>query len=369
MASRIERFKRDEHGAVLEPGAADDARRAAELLAAEEGDELDGWEIVGLFCWMRRDALPEQEQDARDEAFEGAVRGYLRLFLAGRDVPEGLRPGVAEAALDAMTELAQRVAATLDSALIDQYVLLGRRLLDIVPADSPWRPAYQFLAGSALIMRFQRAGAAADFDAGIADIDQAIAGTPTGDALYPAMLASHGDALRTRFEHAGDPADLDRAIDEGRRAVTLMPPGHPERARVEGVLVGFGLLQRFQMYGGQGTRDLDAAIDVLARAAAAPQAAPDVRAASEAHLSDAWRSRYEALGDPADLDRAIARARAGAARVPAGHQVWVVCRYQLGAAQIRLAERTGIPRRLRHGGGHAQQVRRTPSWLATPPLP
>ena len=205
VASRVERFKRDEHGAVLEPGAADDARRAAELLAAEEGDELDGWEIVGLFCWMRRDALPEQEQDARDEAFEGAVRGYLRLFLAGRDVPEGLRPGVAEAALDAMTELAQRVTATLDSALIDQYVLLGRRLLDIVPSDSPWRPAYQLLAGSALIMRFQRAGAAADFDAGIADIDQAITGTPTGDAFYPAMLASHGDALRTRFEHAGDP--------------------------------------------------------------------------------------------------------------------------------------------------------------------
>ena len=121
-----------------------------------------------------------------------------------------------------------------------------------------------------------------------------------------------------------------------------MPPGHPERARVEGVLVGFGLLQRFQMFGGQGTTDLDAAIDVLTRAAGAPPAAPDVRAASEANLCDAWRSRYEALGDPADLDRAIALARAGAARVPAGHQIWVVCMYQLGAAQIRLAERTGI---------------------------
>ena len=146
-----------------------------------------------------------------------------------------------------------------------------------------------------------------------------------------------------------------------------MPPGHPERARFEGVLVGFGLLQRFQMFGGQGTRDLDAAIDVLTRAAGAPQAAPDVRAASEAHLCDAWRSRYEALGDPADLDRAIARARAGAARCPPVTRSGSYARTSL--ASRRSGWRSGrASRRLRHGGGHARRAADA-SRLATPPLP
>jgi hypothetical protein len=341
VATRVERYKRGGRDAVLEPGAAGDARRLAELLAAEQGDDLNAWETVGFFFWMRLLALPDEAHDDREEAYASAVAGYLPVFLSGQDVPEGMRSAMPQAALDALSELAHQAAATLDSALIDRYALLGRRTVDLVPPDSPWRPAFQLLAGSALIMRFHRAGDPADLDAGLADMEGAIAGTPTGDHFYPVMLAAHGEALRVRFEYTANPADLDRAIDEGQRAAALMPPGQPERARCEAAVVGFGLLQRFQLYGGPDTGDLDAAVDVLTGAAGASQAVPDVQAACAAYLCDALRSRYEALGDPADLDRAIAHARAGAARVPAGHQVWVTCQYQLGTALSRVAERTG----------------------------
>jgi hypothetical protein len=155
VSARVDRFEADDRSPVLEPGAADDARQLSELLTAEGRDDLDAWDTLGLFWYMRLLSLPAEAEAERDEAVNGAVRGYLPLFLAGREVPQRLLAAVAEEALGVAVELVEQVEATLDRGLSEQLVALTQRILDATPADDEDRPVYQYLLGSA---RFGRSG-------------------------------------------------------------------------------------------------------------------------------------------------------------------------------------------------------------------
>lgn len=228
--SRLERV--DDTGdfsSVKEPQALVEAQRLAELLrAAPDDDDLTAWGMLGWLHWFRHSALPEGDDRADLVA---AVEAFTPCFLAGDDgLPEPLLPLLAGNAAPRAAALFQYALSSTDPDVLTAVVDMWRRIAPAIPADHPVRPMYLFNLGTALQVRFGRAGNEADLVEAITVGREALKALPADHSDRARYLSTLGNALRVRFERREDMADLDEAVDLLQAAVEASPTDHPDRA-------------------------------------------------------------------------------------------------------------------------------------------
>ncbi|MBO3741842.1 hypothetical protein [Actinoplanes flavus] len=114
----------------------------------------------------------------------------------------------------------------LDLARLDAVVHDLREVLRSLPPGSARREGTLTTLGLVLMRCFEHSGMRKDIDAAVTAFDAA--------ARLGEQVGSHlglGLALMARHRASGDPGDLDTAIAAGRRAVAMLPDGHPERTQ------------------------------------------------------------------------------------------------------------------------------------------
>ena len=112
--------------------------------------------------------------------------------------------------------------------LLNAAIELFRDAVTGTPSDHPDRPAYLYILGGALRVRFERTGQLADLDEAITVGRDAVAATPPGHPDRPLYLSDLSATLRARFERAGQQADLDEAITTAR-TLSLIHISEPTR--------------------------------------------------------------------------------------------------------------------------------------------
>ncbi|KAG9118856.1 hypothetical protein FRC07_006427 [Ceratobasidium sp. 392] len=112
--------------------------------------------------------------------------------------------------------------------------------------------------GIAQYTRYERLGHLTDLDASIASQRKAMTLLPAGHPNKSTYLQNLGNSYETRYYHLGRLEDLDRAIDHFNQVLSLTPEGSPDRP------TRFTLLARAYIYHWERSRapgDLDLAIN------------------------------------------------------------------------------------------------------------
>ncbi|MGW0556521.1 CHAT domain-containing protein [Streptomyces sp. NPDC002926] len=314
VQARLERVSAvQELSPVLEPGAVAELHRLTEILRENDGD-LQARYVLGWLHWYRFQALPEG-QDSHD--LVAAVDMFTPCFLARvEDMPEPLRPILAEQSFPAAVNLLQQALDSADQELISANVDLWRHLLAAVPTDHSDRAACLCNLGIALRGRFERMGEQEDLDAAIEVEQAALDAIPANHPDRAACLCNLGSALQTRFGRTGGQEDLDAAVEVGQAALEAIPTNHPSRAMYLSNL-GNALRVRFGCKGRQ--EDLDAAVEVGQAAVDATAPNHPERAMYLSNLGNALQIRSECTGGQADLDAAIAIFEAARDATPPNH--------------------------------------------------
>ncbi|MGW4703806.1 hypothetical protein ACWEP1_26155, partial [Streptomyces sp. NPDC004285] len=167
------------------------------------------------------------------------------------------------------------------------------------PVDSPDHGRLLQGLGTALLTRYECTGRPQDIDTAVERLSEAVAHEPGGGAEQGRRLARLAWALRLRYGRTEERADLEAAGGYAYTAFTTTPstdPAHPDRACDLG---GF-MLDHHRRTGDP--EFLKTGIGLLEQAAAAGTN----RTVALHHLGAALHRRYDAHGQPADLDRAVA---------------------------------------------------------------
>ena len=176
-------------------------------------------------------------------------------------------------------------------------------LVDRAPERIPDQVVGSFVsAGLEALDEYKSSGRPELLETAVSTFRDAVTVIPPGHPDRAVTLSNLGAALFTRFEQTGDFADLDAAITVGRGAVTATPEDHPNGPRYLSNL-GNSLRTRYERVGD--VADLDAAIDVGRDAVTATPAGHPDCAGMLSGLGASLNGRYEAAGDVADLDAAI----------------------------------------------------------------
>ena len=334
-------FRNPDPRAVLAPAALDAARRLAEMLSADEGPDLDVLALLGRFHWLRWNAGTDGADDTEDDDLDNAVRAYLPVFLAGRDVPARLRELVAVSVLDnAVEDMFGRVLLSGDIDLLHDALDLWRRISDSLPEDHPEQGTCRGIIGMGLRAEFSLVGRRAAIDESITYLQEAMKTALADGPLRPAFQAALSESLRGRFLLSGDQADLGRAIEEALGAIERCA-GAPDADALHGTL-GMALLDQFELSGA--TADLEAAIMSLSRATTSDVVTGLFRGLFLSQLSRALRLKSEVSGDTTLLDRAVSLGTEAVGLIPAGFPDQIAAVTELGVALMGKADR---------GGGHA----------------
>ncbi|GAA4609908.1 tetratricopeptide (TPR) repeat protein [Actinoplanes octamycinicus] len=120
---------------------------------------------------------------------------------------------------------------------------------------------------------------------------------------HAAALLQLAMALHDRYEDHGDPADLHEAIGTAEQALTLIPPGHPDRG---GYLTVLGHALRTGVAIAPDEDRRDRAITLLTEAHRVLPGRHEMQVLIGDDLAMLLSGRFRSAGDPADLDRAIA---------------------------------------------------------------
>ncbi|QKV90796.1 CHAT domain-containing protein [Streptomyces sp. NA02950] len=200
---------------------------------------------------------------------------------------------------------------------LDEAVSFARRAVRAEPATGVHQLACLTDAGNALLLRYERDGAHADLEESIALGREAVALTVTHPTVRPPFLINLMNRLTLRYQRGGPDADIEEALVLGREAIDLAPLHHPERPGYLAHLVNTLALR--SLHSGR-TTFLDEAVTRSREAAeATPSSAPpEVRGACLTTFCQALRSRFEQVGELADLDEAIAVGRDSLPLLPTG---------------------------------------------------
>ncbi|KZP27700.1 hypothetical protein FIBSPDRAFT_1040008 [Athelia psychrophila] len=145
----------------------------------------------------------------------------------------------------------------------------------------------------------------------------AVALTPDGHPNKPAYISNLRNGYVTRFERLGDLADLENAIASYQQALaialrmatpTSQPISQTSATAISGALNGSGisLISRIRL------RAIEQAV------ALTPDGHPN-KPAYLSNLGSGYRTRFERLGDLADLENSIASHQQAGALTPDGH--------------------------------------------------
>lgn len=227
---------------------------------------------------------------------------------------------------------------------LDAAISAWRGALAAAPANASGRPGLLSQLGLALRDRFARTGRLADLDDAVTAGRDSVAAA-SDDLRYPTYLANLSATLRVRYEHTGRDGDLDEAVTTGRTAVSAAGRDHPEYFTCRGTL-GLALQERSMARGD--TDDLEEAISAFADGVAAVSPDAPNHPVYQHNLGRGLLALFQRTGRAADVDGAVAAARAAIATTPddpkpAGYLA------QLGAALVARFERTGEMENLDEG--------------------
>ncbi|MGW0781256.1 CHAT domain-containing protein [Streptomyces sp. NPDC002913] len=192
---------------------------------------------------------------------------------------------------------------TMDLAVLGDAIARLTELTRVLPrGDAYHRAALVNLTG-ALADRYGFLAEPADLQGAHDAAKEALASRPH-DAMLLGILCS---LLHDMYRRTSDQAALDEAVETGERAVDYAPVSAPYRCAALANL-GTARLSRHRLHAGGeqgGLADLEAAIVLLRQATELlpPDTAEHISV--RATLASAWRDRFTARGDLADLDRAI----------------------------------------------------------------
>ncbi|MEV6341349.1 CHAT domain-containing protein [Nocardia vinacea] len=178
-------------------------------------------------------------------------------------------------------------------------------------------------------------GDASRLDPAISDIESALAlaDTPDQRSQFYSVLSQ----LRLwRAKIAGSRSDVDKAITASMRLLDSMDNDAPDRDELAQA-IGGALMDLYQLTHAQ--RDLDRAIEICRRSLADGEMAH--RAGLLERLAAALIERYDHSGALADIEEAIAVARARAAAMSTEHPSRGNAMYALGAVLARYSLLTG----------------------------
>ncbi|MFC4049869.1 hypothetical protein ACFOY4_09265 [Actinomadura syzygii] len=372
------------HGDPRDLAAAIDALREAVAVEPEGTDERSGY-LANLGLHLRARSRLYGDETILDEAIDHgrrSVRGgdgsrwrpmrlanlaqslYLRHQRTGDPAALDEAVGIARSAAGSVNterEFGARIQETLAEILftrferhgdlpdLDGAIAARRAALDAVPPDHFERPLYSRNLGYLYLRRYQAAGSADDVYTALALAAAGIAGVadvegPDSSALdllaelsrvaqqevldddaehetrrlrAAFLLAAHeyGDwaslplpdaasgfaqLLLTRYQAGFDPALLDEAVDRLHTALAQAPDNSCSST------LALALCLRFDARGD--VADLDEALAHVPPAGAPPSAGPSASALTS--RGQVLLRRFSVTGDPADVDEAIAAYRA-----------------------------------------------------------
>jgi len=245
-------------------------------------------EAVELLAGLVRIEATEVEE--RDESVIARLRPALLLCAHGH--PHFTAAGLDQAAVLATLGMYQHRQYTEngDSRLVDEAVRYLRNALELTPEDHPRRGGYETSLFSVLTDRF-------DLTGNIAELDEII-DKAHDDGTDPARLNTRGMALLRRYRVTRNRGDLDESIRALRLALTL---DQDERFPVSWTRshLGSAFRERFEAYGDEA--DLREA-EVHCRKALALN--PE-DTGIESNLAGVLRRKFDQTGDVRFLDEAI----------------------------------------------------------------
>jgi tetratricopeptide (TPR) repeat protein len=280
-------------------------RRAALAItdpdAPDYGEHLDA--LADLTWWRYRRS--------------GELRHLDELIEARRSRVAGVEGG--DALVSALLDLVKAVDLRIQSSTdrftdLDEAVEALRTGLEALPEDHPERVTLQANLASARLLRFEITGNLADLvDANQLARDARAAVSGDDDRRLP-ILQVLGRVLRAWFDRRPRPEYLQEAVAVMRDALALTPAGHPKRAEV---LIGLALSYGDLYDHGNDPKVLDAEIDTYREVIDATATDDPMRANRLGSLGMALRQRFERTRSGADLEEAVAVARAAVADAPA----------------------------------------------------
>ncbi|MDG6106941.1 CHAT domain-containing protein [Dactylosporangium aurantiacum] len=232
--------------------------------------------------------------------------------------------------------LMRRFEASGDRAELAHAVRVARQVLAECGEADPDRGAY--LSNLAVLLRM-RYLAVSDHDAlleAIAALTEALRLMAADDRDRGALHANLAMTLRLSYERSGAVDTLEAAVGHARAGLTACDPRHPQRAAIQTTLAALlrALAER--------THDAATCEEGLNHARSAVALDPGHRPALVA-ASALCRLRYGHTGDEADLDDAVAFARAAAEGVDHLDTSFVALHSELSTALFARYERFGDP--------------------------
>ncbi|MFD1545080.1 hypothetical protein [Nonomuraea guangzhouensis] len=287
--ARLERYRLGADEADLRH-AVDTARRAAKNA---------GERIVRAMC-LGHLALCEQElylASGTRSLLDRAIRRYERALAMAGTSPV-VRPMLLT---EYGTALQDRFAEDQDLADADCAITLAREAAQ-AQACRPDLACHWVNHGTALMTRYESTGDPADLDEALRRWNEAMDMLPAGSPYRPAFHDRLAYGFLTRWEHGhGTEADVELAVSHGRPAVRE-GASRPEALVYRNHLTQ-ALSHRWRI--GRAPADLDEAVTVVAGAVEAPGNAQALLPDLLANLAHTLLNRYEALGDPEDIEAAL----------------------------------------------------------------
>ena len=175
-----------------------------------------------------------------------------------------------------------------------------------VGSDWPGRPTLLKALADVLHQRYLREGRVGDINQARALLREAVTLTPPDAAERPLRLVSLGVVSRTRFLNLGEIADLETAIDSLRSAATALYERDPSRVLALTSLAT-ALIDRHGLSGPYepDSADLDDAVEAAETAAREGSANPLRKFVLLTNLGQAVDARALAAGAAADYERSV----------------------------------------------------------------
>ncbi|MCW2914232.1 MAG: hypothetical protein JWN52_2300 [Actinomycetia bacterium] len=246
------------------------------------------------------------------------------------EVPAGDPGGRAVLLVELADRYRHRFAERQSRDFLERAVSLSREAVQICPRSDPRRAVCVLAHFRNLLARHTLDGDPADLDGVIDYLREYLAlGAITDPAVQARHLADLASYLLGRFEETRRRDDLDQAYEVSTRAVRIAPEGSPVAYLARAVL---GLVTLNRSDAGMPDADLDSAVGLLLEGSGLPESDENHPTVLN-NLSIALVSRYYAGGSVADLDEAVAAARAAWDSTPSTQWMRVHASYRaLGTA-------------------------------------
>ncbi|TDB84046.1 tetratricopeptide repeat protein [Actinomadura sp. KC216] len=318
MSARLERFNSsgDQRHLQGDKALAEVTALLQEVAAAKGAPE--GFSSDAVF--LARDFYQLRGELGQSESESQFLRNALSLHQVAatfppQDLPAAIRallagswePLRSSGPADAVVEAIRLSQADIGSTDLDSHISELAGLLQLIsPLYWDWC-VFATQLGLAYRERFRRNSAREDIDAAV---ETSVSAALLADhhPSYVEILMNAGLALLQRHEAVAEIGDLEQALTANQNALAVCPPDHPKYAELNSYIAT--CLGRLYDRNGQ--------VELLAdslphwREAAENAEDPDEVVFNWRGYSMTAQNRFNAAGDPADLDRAVMAALRGA---------------------------------------------------------